>query len=135
MYLTSDTRGSGKRQNTILTIDDERTGLLTRGLVLESVGYQVLMAGTGEEGLKLFRMHPVDLVLLDYFLPDMGGAAVSKMMKSLKPEIPIVVFSGVNEMPKDLQHVDLFMSKLVGPEELLHRVANLLQEPAGRKAA
>ena len=68
---------------TILAIDDERAGLLTRQLVLENAGYHVLAASDADQGLSFFRNADVDLVLMDYYLPGMSGAVASREMKAL----------------------------------------------------
>jgi len=76
-------------RKTILCIDDHWNGLIGRKMFLESNGYEVLEATGGDEGLRLFRTHPVDAVVVDYQMPGMNGDVVAARMKRLKANIPI----------------------------------------------
>jgi len=61
------------RSRTVLCVDDERIGLRVRKIMLESRGYTVLTANSGDEGLKMFDENHVDVVVLDYFMPGLNG--------------------------------------------------------------
>ena len=97
----------------ILCIDDNEPGLELRKIVLETAGYSVLLATNGPQGLELFGDHPVAGVVLDYVMPGMNGGQVAAEMRRLKPDVPIILLSGmVSEMPPDaLDVVDLFIAK------------------------
>src|SRR5215472_7864777 len=97
----------------ILCIDDNEQGLELRKIVLETAGYSVLLATNGPQGLELFGDHPVAGVVLDYVMPGMNGGQVAAEMRRLKPDVPIILLSGmVSEMPPDaLDVVDLFIAK------------------------
>ena len=119
--------------STILAIDDSGIGLTARKRLLESAGYKVLAASDGVQGLRLFEDHAVDLVLMDYYLPE-GGTQLRRRMKACKPHVLIVILSGITELPEDLSNVDLFLSKLEHPTAILEKIANLLCFPS-REAA
>ena len=55
--------------------DDDRESLQIRKLLLETQGYSVLTADNGPEGLRLLAENPVDIIVLDYVMPDMDGLA------------------------------------------------------------
>lgn len=58
----------------VLCIDDDCVGLEGRKSVLEEEGYEVIAANSGEEGLAIIRSgRPIDIVILDYFMPNMSG--------------------------------------------------------------
>jgi DNA-binding response OmpR family regulator len=80
---------------TILLVDDDP---LIRGLareLLEHLGYRVETAGDGAEALKKYQtMGQVDLVLLDYFLPDKNGRQVLKDFKALDARARVLMASG-----------------------------------------
>ncbi len=61
----------------ILCIDDEPDAIKIRKLLLESEGYRVFGATTGEEGLRLFQQHKIDAVVVDYRMSGMNGLAVA----------------------------------------------------------
>jgi CheY-like chemotaxis protein len=65
------------RCKTVLCVDDEKIGLRVRKIMLESRGYKVLIAHNGPEGLKVFTENQVDLVVLDYYMPDQNGGEVA----------------------------------------------------------
>src|ERR1700746_2370920 len=75
----------------ILSVDDEPAILVSRQLILENEGYEVLSATDGEQALRMFAGRPVDLVLLDYLMPGMDGGAVAKEIKNHNPQVPIVL--------------------------------------------
>jgi len=85
-----------KGEGTILVIDDEEN---LRELVkdfLEPLGYRVIPAFDGREGLKLFRemRDQIDLVILDMIMPGMNGAEVFQQMRSVAPGIKVLLCSG-----------------------------------------
>jgi CheY-like chemotaxis protein len=111
----------------ILCVDDEWNGLEGRKMLLEESGCTVLASTSGAEALKLFASNPVDLVLLDYHMPQMSGDVVAERMKADQPDIPIVLLSGDDELPeKVLRSVDVFVSKSEPPENLLQTIEHLL---------
>jgi len=79
---------------TILVVDDEREILLALKGVLEDEGYRTVLAEDGETALRLLRERPVDLVLLDIWLPGRDGVAVLQEIKQGWPGLPVVMMSG-----------------------------------------
>jgi PAS domain S-box-containing protein len=84
---------------TILVIDDEDTVRQAAKSALESYGYKVLVAANGKEGVGLFRelVCEIDAVLLDMTMPVMSGEEALERLKSIQPDIPVVLSSGFNE--------------------------------------
>ncbi len=111
----------------ILCIDDADVALRVRKLVLASAGYDVLTAASGEEGLELFKRHPVELVIADHFLSEKTGTEIAQEMKQLKPGIPILIVSATAEKPSGLEFADGFLPKGEAPEILLNAIARLLK--------
>ena len=101
-----------KQKEMILCIDDDGAGLEACKELLEFSGYEVLTAQSGEQGLGLFASHPIDAVVLDHKMPGMNGDRVAKQMRRVKPDVPILMFSGNSELlPNELSSVDAFLSK------------------------
>jgi CheY-like chemotaxis protein len=112
---------------TILCIDDHWNGLIGRKMLLEESGYEVLEATSGDEGLKLFRSHPVDAVVLDYRMPGMNGDVAAAQMKRIKSHVPIMLLSAYGPLPKSkLGSVDISLSKSQPPNVLLSTLHDLL---------
>jgi two-component system response regulator AtoC len=79
---------------TILLVDDEdliRWSLRER---LSGDGYDILEAGTGREALEQFK-EGVDLVLLDYRLPDMDGLSILRELKKVDPDILVILLTSL----------------------------------------
>jgi two-component system response regulator AtoC len=77
----------------ILVIDDEPILRDSLKLALETSGYEVLTARSGEEGLELFQKRNPDLVLLDHWLPAMNGDEVLRRIKEEDPETPVIIMT------------------------------------------
>jgi CheY-like chemotaxis protein len=90
------------RPLTILCIDDEALGLQIRQAVLERAGYRVLTAVNGESGIALFHNNTIDAVLLDYLMPGMDGGEVAAAMRSIRPDVPILLHSACVDLPHEV---------------------------------
>jgi len=78
----------------ILIVDDEPSVGDGLRLVLESKGYEVVLAVTGLEGIKQARTRRFGFIVVDLFLPDITGLQVIKDIHEHQPETPIVLVSG-----------------------------------------
>ncbi|MBI5855800.1 MAG: response regulator [Nitrospirae bacterium] len=78
----------------ILIIDDDAS--LRAGLrrALQKAGYTVVEACNGLQGLQSLTTTPIDLVLLDVFMPDKDGLETIKELRAAKPEMRVIVMSG-----------------------------------------
>ena len=115
------------RRSLILCVDDERNALEGRKELLEEHGCEVLVTTSPQEALQLFTANPVDLVLLDFHMPEMPGDVVALRMKSSKADVPIAMLSADEELSEDLlQSVDAFISKSESPSRLLKVIEQLL---------
>jgi len=115
----------------ILCIDDESAALNTRKRVLETAGHQVQTARSGEAGIRLFRSDSFDLVLLDYWMPGMNGIATARQVKRLNPSVPMIILSGLSQLPDEtIGVVDRWILKDTGPQFLLNSIKDLLKPPS-----
>lgn len=115
------------RTATILCVDDECITLEGLKMLLEEQEYRVLVTTKAPEALRLFSSRSVDLALLDYHMPEMNGDIVAEHMKATKPDIPVVMLSGDDDLPEStLRSVDVFVSKSESPARLLETVAHVL---------
>jgi PAS domain S-box-containing protein len=132
--LTGQTEAETRDEDvaTILCIDDEAAGLLPRKLLLESAGHRVIEAYSGAEGIRLFRSEKVDAVILDYWMSGMKGTAVAAELKRINPAVPIIVLSGMSDLPGEAAGiVDQWIVKgTTRAEQLLDSVATLLERRA-----
>jgi DNA-binding NtrC family response regulator len=107
-------------------VDDEKNALTLRKLVLESAGYQVLTANSVAEALRVISSTTVNLVLSDQLMPGGSGTDLARQIKTKWPALPVIIISGVNELPPDATNADLFMSKIEGPAAMCEKIASVL---------
>lgn len=125
------TRSSGF---VIALVDDDQDYLHATQILLESEGHRTLVASNGPEAIDLLRREPVDLVLLDYFMPGMTGEQVVAVLREFDTTTQVILQTGyANEHPprEMLRSLDIqgYYDKSEGPEKLL------LWADAGLKAA
>jgi CheY-like chemotaxis protein len=111
---------------TILCVDDEETPRIVRALMLRSRGYKVIAAASAAEALKALEHGAIDLILSDQMMPVMSGTELTKLVKATRPRMPVILISGMNEVPADAQDADAFISKIGGPELLFTTIREVL---------
>lgn len=88
-------RASARKR--LLVVDDERQVAEMTQLVLEDLGYEVLLAGDGEEAVSMAMKPGLDAILLDVMMPRLNGAAAARTMRARGVRTPIVLMSGYAE--------------------------------------
>lgn len=83
----------------VLVVDDED---MIRGVsvaMLEELGFETQAVASGAEALEFFRRESdsIGLVLLDQVMPGMDGVAVFKALRSIRPNIPVLLASGFSQ--------------------------------------
>ena len=86
-----------RSEATILVIDDDDDVREFLAGALEGLGYHVVVASSGEEGLARLGEAEPDLALIDYAMPGMNGAEVARLARRDKPNLPIVFVTGYAE--------------------------------------
>ncbi len=81
---------------TVLLVDDEEEVLTVGEKVLTKMGYRVVMASSGEEGVGLYERHKegIDLVILDMIMPGMNGSETFDALRSIDPHVKVLLSSG-----------------------------------------
>ena len=118
----------------ILCVDDDKTGLTIRTMLLEKFGYEVFPANTAPEAMSILASEHINLAILDYYLGKTTGTELAASMKKRQPELRIILLSGITEEPEGLENVDQLMFKGAGPENL-HAVVRSLTGEDSEKAA
>ena len=80
--------------DTILVVDDEVSICQSVKAILSDEGYQVLVAGSGEEAIKVVEEEMPQLVLLDIWLPGIDGLETLKAIKEAHPNVLVIMMSG-----------------------------------------
>ena len=84
---------------TILIVDDEPSVLRFMAVILQTEGYEVLLADGGDEALAFCEAgaYSIDLMISDVAMPKMNGRALADCMNRRHPSVPIVFISGYPE--------------------------------------
>ena len=117
-------------ERVVLCIDDNDVLLECYKEFLEDFGFKVLVAPCGRRGLELAELSLVDLVLLDYQMPEMDGFQVTAKLRRTCPGTPIILLSGAVDIPAPmLELVDGFVPKADLTRRLLPAIAELIGMP------
>ncbi|MGI8603685.1 MAG: response regulator [Verrucomicrobiales bacterium] len=87
-------RNEGSGQPTVLVVDDDPALQQIFKQFLKKAGFGRIVVGTGAEALQYAERQKFDLVFLDLKLPDIPGDELYKKLKSLHPDLPIVIITG-----------------------------------------
>lgn len=125
-------RNSNGPRELILFIEDEQEVSEVAAQMLMDEGYKVILAGDGFEALRIYQQigKQIGLVILDFFLPVIDGDAVFDELRSMNPEINVVLSSGFAEQQKVssmlAQGLRGFIPKPYTREKLLSQVRSIL---------
>jgi len=118
---------------TVLVIDENRATLDTIGRALQSAGFSVASATTGQEGLKLASERAFDLVVADLRLPDVADLDVLKQLRQTLADVPVIV-TGVASTAAALEAGKLgavdYFEKPVLPDHLVRLARTHIPDPA-----
>jgi signal transduction histidine kinase/ActR/RegA family two-component response regulator len=119
---------------TVLLAEDERQVRDLTIQVLQRAGYRVIATSDGQEALKAFEQHAgiIDLALLDFVMPKMGGNKVRERLRSLRADLPILFATGYGSdlllrgfVPSSRERL---LSKPWTAQQLLKAIHELLEE-------
>jgi two-component system cell cycle sensor histidine kinase/response regulator CckA len=121
---------------TVLVVEDDVAVRHLARDVLKALGYEVLRASNGQNGLEVARDHkgsPIRLVVTDVVMPVMGGKLMVEWLKATYPELKIIFTSGYTE--DAIKHHGVFepgtdfMPKPYAPATLARKVREMLDRP------
>jgi len=122
-------KGSG----TLLVVDDEALVLDVAANMLEKLGYTVLKAYNGTEAVDIFKANhdKIKMVILDIIMPDLGGGAVYDKIKSINPDVKVLLSSGYSVDGQAIELLergcDGFMQKPFTMEELSGKITQIMK--------
>lgn len=115
-------------------MDDNEQALSVRKFMLETRGYRVLTALTAEQAMETFTSGGIDLVLSDLIMPQMDGNELVRRMKTMQPEIPMILLSGSVKAYERASFADAFLPKgACTPLDVLERIRVMIARKRGPK--
>lgn len=124
--LPDDWRGSGL----VLVVDDEAPIRTLAKTALTRVGFDVVEAADGREGIELFRRHASELraVVLDLVMPVLGGEAALEAMMRIAPTVPVILSSGYegDSQSTGITHGRSFLQKPYSITELVAKLRDVV---------
>ncbi|HVM42166.1 MAG TPA: response regulator [Gemmatimonadales bacterium] len=113
--------GEGRR---ILVVDDDEAVLKGLGDYFSRLGYEVIRAATGKEGLAGFKSQTPDVTILDLRLPDIDGIQILEVMREKKALV--IMLTGYGDIPTAVKAMQLGAENfLTKPVDLPHLVATV----------
>lgn len=103
----------------VLVVEDVALVRQSVRAVLEEVGHTVKEAANGEEGLRILKDEPVDLVVADIWMPKLDGIAMLKVVKSLETAPPVIIISGGG--PKASLELSATLAETWGADAILYK--------------
>ena len=118
------------RDRRVLLIDDDPIQLRVREAVLRDAGLPVDVATTADSALALLRSSSADTIgaiVTDHIMPGTSGAVFVRQLRDLRPDIPVIVISGMAEAEDEYEGLDItFRTKPCPPPELISLVRQKL---------
>ncbi|HZF04908.1 MAG TPA: response regulator [Patescibacteria group bacterium] len=118
------------RLGRVLVVDDDPDTVDLLTTILSDVGYEVIAAFTGGDGLMMLEVESPDVILLDLQMPGLHGMDVLRRLRMARPEIPVIIVSGQGDA--ELARATLrrgavdYIRKPMNPEHLVRAVAAAL---------
>ena len=122
---------------TVLLVEDNEDNLIVYRTILDHVGYRVIEARDGEEGVARARADRPDLILMDVSLPKMDGWEATRRIKADEAtrEIPIIAVTA-HALDDDREKAtqvgcDGYLAKPVAPRRVVEEVERFIGKPQG----
>jgi two-component system cell cycle response regulator CtrA len=119
----------------VLLVEDDQIQADSLRLVLESEGFDVEQASSGEEAVDMAALYDYTLVVLDLLLPDMDGHAVLRRLRDSRIATPVIILSGLTELDHKVRGLgsgaDDYITKPFAKDELIARIHAIVRRSQG----
>ena len=115
------------KKPTLLCVDDDAQSLSVRKMLFEAFGFRVTTTPDPRQGLRMHAAQRYDAAILDFQMPHMDGGELAKAMKMARPNVPVVILSGLPYLPPETpQYYDRFYCKTESGFKIAQEVQNLI---------
>ncbi len=119
---------------TILLVDDEEIISEVAGKMLETLGFRVFRADGGKKALDVYERYrdEIDLVILDMIMPDMGGGETFDRLKSVDPDVCVLLSSGYSLDGEAREILDRGCSGFIQKPFRMSDISDTIEEILGK---
>ncbi len=138
-YIKSDDetlkgeRSNFKKGGVILIVEDELYNYLFAEYVLKDHGYRIIHSESGQKAIEYIRLYPeIGLVIMDIRLPDISGYEVTREIKMMRPDLPVIALTAL-ALSGDRESAlaagcDDYLKKPITKEKLIESISYFLEE-------
>ena len=120
-------RSVGRRLS-VLLVDDENIVRVATAEMIRDLGHDVVEAGSGAEVLAILESGlKFDVLVTDYMMPGMDGAALARRVEKTHPELPVLLITGYTGRTEDVLHLPR-LAKPFGRTEIAEALVNILDD-------
>ncbi len=116
----------------VLFVEDENDIREALSSAIEDEFSKLISARDGEDGLKKFKKHKPDIVVTDISMPIMDGLEMTKAIKAISRETPVIILSAFSEKERLLKAIDVgvdkYLIKPIDPDELMETLLRVAKE-------
>ncbi|RDG31379.1 PAS domain S-box protein [Oceanispirochaeta sp. M1] len=114
----------------ILLVDDVPEILEMEEIMLSRLGYKITVSLNGQEALDIFKNNPdsFDIIITDQTMPVLSGDKLISEVKLIRPEIPVILCSGNNQVISDSMMKDLAVSSYLDKPILIKDIADAIRK-------
>lgn len=120
-----------KSLRVLLVEDEENIARLLKGAIGDSF-HSFSLAKDGKDGIEKFLQISPDIVITDINMPRMSGLEMAKELKSINPNIPVIILSAFSEREKLFNAIDVGVAKYFlkpyDPDEILEYISSIADE-------
>lgn len=120
----------------VLVVDDDETVRTVTTSAVQRMGFTVITAENGLEGVEVFRQHRDDikLVIMDLTMPHLSGEEAFREIRTIKPDAAVIIMSGYNELETSQRFAGKGVAAFVQKPFEIPRLRELVREVAERTA-
>jgi len=135
--ISEKTVQTSQNHETVLLVDDEPIIVESMQEALEDLGYCVLTAKDGKDGLEVFKQHKesIGVLLSDVVMPKMGGIDMFRAIRELHVDIPTIFMTGYDNDKVQLKEQEKTNTLIVSKPIQIYELSTLLREVLEKETA